>query len=105
MQLWQLPGVTMANEYYLHQGVTVWSNFTVSGTLTDPTTVTLNVTDPTGQTQSYTYALAEITKDAVGKFSKLIPGEIEGTWFYEWIGTGACEAASEGYFKIKSYIE
>lgn len=94
----------MANKYYLHQGVTVSCAFAVKGVATDPTTVTLRIIDPAGAEFVYTYALSQITKDSTGKYSKIISSDLEGTWFYEWVGTGACIAGSQNYYQIVTYM-
>jgi uncharacterized protein YfaS (alpha-2-macroglobulin family) len=66
--------------------------------LTDPTTVTLKVLDPTGvvttptpvhdSTGFYHYDL-----DTTGK---------TGLWTYEWIGTGAVQAIAANQFNVKT---
>lgn len=65
------------------------TTFTVSEIPTDPTTVTLKVQDPSGNTDIYTYAAAQITKDGTGIYSKTITLDEAGWWVYEWTGTGA----------------
>lgn len=64
------------------------NTFTVSGTKTDPTTVTLEVKDPSGNTATYTYALSEITKSGTGIYYKDVTFDEAGWWTYEWAGTG-----------------
>jgi hypothetical protein len=95
----------MANKYILHQGVTVSCAFTVNGVATDPTTVTLRIIDPEAVETIYTEV--DLVKDPIidGRYSKLIPGEKLGTWFYEWVGTGACIASYQFYYQIVSYME
>jgi len=59
-------------------------------TLTDPTTVTVKVSSNEG-TFTYTYALAQITKLAVGVYMiDISTTGVVGTLTVEWIGTGAC---------------
>lgn len=95
----------MANKYTLHQGVTVSCGFAVNGVPTDPTTVTLRIINPQGAETVYTKI--DLDEDPIidGRYSKLIPGEIEGTWFYEWVGTGACIASNQSYYQIVDYME
>lgn len=69
--------------------------------LTDPTTITLRVKSPDAVTVVYTYALAQLTRDALGKYSKTVTVNQVGTWFYRWEGTGTVVAASEGHFDVK----
>lgn len=61
----------------------------------DPDTVTLRVLPPTGVAVSYTYALAEVTKDDVGRYHYDLPLTFSGEWLYRWVGTGAVAAATE----------
>lgn len=82
--------------------VRVQSAFTVSGTATDPTTVTLSVKEPDGTVTSYTYAAAEITKSTTGVYYKDISIDASGTWSYRWVGTGAVATAEEGQFLVRN---
>lgn len=83
-----------AEVFYNHASelATVTNTFEVNGTATDPTTVTLVITDPAGTAATYTYALAEITKDSAGVYHKDVScaSTLSGTltWQYVWIGTG-----------------
>lgn len=76
-----------------------------TGTLTDPTTVTLEVMDPQGDETSYTYAAAQVTKDSTGlyHYDLAVPNEAdsEGTWYYRWIITGTLAGVTEGSFKVR----
>jgi hypothetical protein len=67
---------------------TLTHTFLVGAAPTDPTTVTLGVTDPTGTTTTYTYAGATITKTGTGAYSKTVPCGLAGTWQYVWTATG-----------------
>lgn len=58
-----------------------------NGTLVDPSTVTLKVLDPSGNTDTYTYS-ASITRDSLGVFSKDLTWDEPGEWHGEWISTG-----------------
>jgi len=72
--------------------------------LTDPTTVTLSVEDPSGNVASYTYAAAEITQQATGIYYYEQAVDEAGTWQYRWVGTGDCAAAEEGEFVARTQI-
>lgn len=76
------------------------NTFTVSGTPTDPTTISLAVTDPEGTTTTYTYAAAQITRDSAGVYHKDIPCTLTGTWLYLWVGTGAAADAQAGTWRV-----
>lgn len=76
------------------------NTFTVSGTPTDPTTVGLDVTDPTGLTTSYTYS-ATISKSGTGVYYKDVPCGIAGEWAFVWTGTGAAADVTAGTFTVQ----
>lgn len=90
------------NRYSFGSVVLVSALFSVSSTNTDPTTITLEVTDPTGTETAYTYAAAQITKAATGNFTKEITGSISGYWKYCFIGAGAVIARNSYKFIIES---
>jgi len=75
-----------------------------AGALTDPATVTLKVKKPDGTVTTYTYASAEITKDAVGRYSYQLTIDQDGVWSYRWIGTGTIVAAEEDAFFVRKSI-
>lgn len=69
---------------------TVSNSFRVSGTLTDPTTVSLTIVDPDGTSTTYTYAAAQITRTSTGAYTKDIDcsSTQRGIWQAVWVGTG-----------------
>ncbi len=89
------------NEYDIGDTVTVRATFTVDSTNTDPTTVTLAVTDPSGNVDTYTYAASQITKDATGKYSKGISVDEPGEWIYTFTGTGTATAVGTKRFAVR----
>ena len=93
----------MANVYDKGDLVRITGTFTNSaGVAADPTTITLNVKDPSGNVGTYTYALAEITKSATGVYYKDISLDETGYWYYQWAGTGAVESVDEDYLVVRS---
>lgn len=90
------------NSYNLGTAVTVSTIFSVSSTNTDPTTITLEITDPSANTDTYTYALSQVVKDATGQYSKEFTPDEAGLWRYRWVGTGAVIAANMSKFRIAS---
>lgn len=82
--------------------------FSVSGTPTDPSTVSCVVTDPAGLATVHTYAGAppnDITKQATGGYQLLVqcnPSEtgVDGLWSYAWIGTGAASDVQPGTWRV-----
>lgn len=67
---------------------------------TDPTTIILRVTDPTGVETPYTYALSQVTKDGVGAYSMQLEVLIAGYWNYRWEAEGTVTAATESRFLV-----
>lgn len=81
--------------------VRVSAEFTVSGTATDPSTVTLKVKDPSGTTATYTYAGSTVTKAGTGSYYKDVSASTAGRWLYRWEGTGTAQAAEESAFDVE----
>lgn len=90
------------NSYQMGNAVKVSCTFQVSSTDTDPTAVTLEVTDPSGNTDTYTYAGGTVDKDATGQYSKTFTPDEAGYWKYRWVGTGAVIAANSFKFVMVS---
>lgn len=86
----------MADVFTVGNEVRLSCAFTVNDVATDPTTVTLQVTDPSGNVDTYTYALAQLTKSVTGAYYKDVSVDEFGFWKYRWVGTGTCAAAVEG---------
>jgi hypothetical protein len=84
--------------------VSISNVFEVNGTPTDPTTVSVIVTDPTGSTTTYTYSPGPITRSSAGSYalnvtcSPSVVGSY-GLWNFVWIGTGTASDASHGTFR------
>jgi hypothetical protein len=82
--------------YQVGDGVRLQATFTsLDGVNTDPTTVSLKVTDPGGTTTTYTYAGGDITKAATGVFRYTLSITTAGDYTYKWFGTGTVQAASK----------
>jgi hypothetical protein len=74
--------------------------FTVAGTPTDPTAVSLTVTDPQGAVTTYTYP-ATVTRTGTGAYQVLQPcSTIDGLWQYVWIGTGTASDIAQGTWTV-----
>jgi hypothetical protein len=74
--------------------------FKVNGTPTDPTTISLIITDPTQASTTYTFGAAQITRNGTGDYQKDIASSIEGDWTYEWIGTGTASDDTAGTWHV-----
>lgn len=81
---------------------TLTNVFTVDDVPTDPSAITLTITDPTGVATTYTYAAAEITRTAAGSFRKDVPCTTEGEWTYVWTGTGTASDTVAGSWTVLS---
>ncbi len=71
------------------------------GMLNDPSTVTLMIREPDGTETTYTYALDQVAKEAVGRYAKEFSPDQSGVHHYRWVGTGAVAAAFEGAFFVR----
>jgi hypothetical protein len=78
----------------------VSTTFTVGGTATDPDTVSLIVTAPSGTATTYTYP-ADITKTATGAYRRDIGSLVSGLYAWRWVGTGAAAGTDEGSFTVE----
>lgn len=90
----------MSARYVVNQPVVLTVSFTVAGTATDPTAVSLVVTDPAGTASTYTYALAQITKTSTGIYTKTVTADSVGVWSYVWTGTGTAADVQDGTFTV-----
>jgi hypothetical protein len=68
---------------------------------TDPTTISLTVTDPATTTTTYTYAAAQITRASTGSYLKAIPSTIPGRWTGVWTATGAISDVAEQVWSVE----
>lgn len=90
-------------EFDIGDSPTFRAEFTVSGVATDPSTVTLAVTDPSGNTDTYTFADEEITKDDTGDYSKQVTLDEAGEWKAVFTGTGNCAASGTIRFAVRRF--
>lgn len=91
----------MPNTYDIGDVVRLSVDFKVGSTLTDPTTVTLKIMDPAGTTSTFTYAGAQVVKDATGEYHYDYSPTTAGEYHWRWEGTGSAKAASEGTFIVR----
>jgi gp6-like head-tail connector protein len=74
---------------------TLTNTFQVNGVNTDPTSVTLTVTDPTGAVTT-----PAVTKTGTGVYTATISCTTDGIWVYKWDGTGAASDIQEGSWTV-----
>jgi hypothetical protein len=79
---------------------TLTNTFRVGATPTDPTTITLTITDPTGAATAYTYGAGQITRSGAGVYTKDVTCSTSGTWAYLWEGTGSASDAEAGTWQV-----
>lgn len=72
-----------------------------SDTNTDPTTVTLQHQDPTGNETTLTFAAAELTNSAVGIYHFDLTVDEAGTWYYKFKSTGTPKTSAEDNFDVR----
>lgn len=92
--------MTASVDFVTNDTVTLTNTFTVSGVATDPTTISLAVTNPAGTTTTYTFAGGTITKVGTGIYSKSITADSVGLWRYVWTGTGTAADVEDGSFTV-----
>jgi len=79
----------MANTYDKGDSVRLRGIFTVTGTATDPSIVNLQIRDPSGNIDLYSYAGGTVTK---------------GQWWWEFFGSGTVLAAGERYLIVEKSV-
>ena len=90
----------MSNIYDLGDSVRLEAVFRVTGTLTDPALVELEVQDPLGNTNNFTLAAGEVTKRMLGTFYRDVFLNESGQWWYRYFGSGTVLAAGEKYLIV-----
>jgi hypothetical protein len=96
------PGGSPATSATLRDGSVVSLDGT--GTLTDPTALTLVVWKPDGSIAgTYTWAGLTVTKYATGVFDKQdLAVDVAGTWTYKWTATGTAANVQDGTFLVSA---
>lgn len=75
------------------------------GAAADPTTLTLEIKDPSGNVTTYTYAGGDITKSSTGVYYKVLPVYDEaGRWDWEWQAAGAVNVVSHGSRYVQAQL-
>jgi len=96
----------MANAYDIGDQVRITSTFQISGTDTDPTTVTFKFKKPgASSTTSWVYGVdAQVKKTAIGIYYVDLDLDTAGSWSYRWEGTGTVVAAQQDVLFTKESI-
>jgi len=84
------------NSYLVGNEVQLNASFTnSSGALVDPTTITVQIQDPSGNLSSYA-----ASKTSVGVYYYTYTPSLTGAYFYVFTGSGAVVAAAQGQFNV-----
>lgn len=75
----------------------------ISGTVVDPTNITLKVKVPAGTVSTYYYPCT-ITRTSTGVYYFDFAITASGTHYYNWAGTGAYTVADESSFEVVSSV-
>lgn len=67
----------------------------------DPTDVILKVQDPSGNEETFTYLLGQVTRDSKGHYHRDHTVDESGTWYYNFTAIGAVETAAEEEFYVR----
>jgi len=84
--------------------IKVTATFTASGVLTDPTTITLEVSNPHGDIVAYLYSLSQLTKASTGVFYRNVLLSSEGVWAFRMTGTGTVATSTITYVECRSDV-
>jgi hypothetical protein len=89
----------VAETYFVNNLIRFSVEFKLLRVLTDPTTVSMLLIDPDGNTVSFSYP-ATITKDSTGKYHCDHTPTTPGTWKYRWVGTGTVPSSATRRIRV-----
>lgn len=75
--------------------------YSLTGVLTDPTTVKVVIRTPTGSETTRTYAGGTVTKVSTGVYTSDYAPATAGLYRYRWVGTGTVATAEESKFTVR----
>lgn len=70
-----------------------------SNVATDPSSLTLTIVDPSGNSTVLT--ASDVVKDSTGVYHYLLTVDEAGEWFYQWAGTGTGAVVNQGSFVVR----
>lgn len=87
---------------YVGTTVRIANEFTDSGDLVDPTTVTFKLRAPGATTSvDFVYGVApEVVRDSIGVYRFDYEPLVPGTFVYSWFGDGVSDAGDLGFFEV-----
>lgn len=90
------------NEYEIGDDITLKGTFTdATGTLTDPTTVTVKVRDAAGAITTSTLAGGTVTRASLGVFTTHFVPTMPGPHLYEFASTGPVQRTLTRAFSVR----
>jgi hypothetical protein len=86
-------------EYDTGEAVRIRTTFTLDDVPTDPTTVTLYVRDPSGNTD--THNQGTLVNPSTGVWYKDVEADEPGTWSARMVGTGTVVAVAQEIYQAR----
>ena len=88
------------NQYAAGATIRVFTQCSISGTLTDPSVLTLYIKTPTGALSTLVFGSSSIVKDGTGLYHYDLLTAGSGPYSYRWVATGGAfiSAAQENEF-------
>jgi DNA-binding beta-propeller fold protein YncE len=90
----------MATNYTEGSQVTVTGTYSIGGTATDPTTVTISYRNPNGVVVNVGGTAVAVTNPSTGVYKLDIAANIPGKWHYQFLGAGTVVALAENFFIV-----
>ena len=94
----------MATTYDKGDLVRLTATFTVSGAVTDPTTVTLYIRSGAGVLTTLVYGSSSITKVSVGVYRYDYSAATAGDVSFRWAGTTPAQSADQDSFFVLDLV-
>lgn len=84
---------------------TLYGEWDVDGTPTDPTVVTFTVRTPAGDSTDYIFGTdPEVVQDSTGRYHLDLLLDSPGLWTYRLVGTGAAAGTKDGSFYVEATL-
>jgi hypothetical protein len=92
----------METSFDLGDYVKIVGEFYSNDIYTDPATVEITITSPTGIVYYYIYGVGtDIKKEGIGIYYIELEGTESGLWYYYWKATGNVKGTEPGKFFIR----
>lgn len=88
--------------YHINQRVRLSAVFTVGVVETDPSTITMKHRPQGGAITTLVFGVdSALQRSAQGRYFVDLKLTLDGSWWYRFEGTGACEAAEENELFVR----